>query len=115
MEGHSWQVPVGPAPSRSALLSIQSRSAGEVLALGPPDSDGQAALSSQATATTQPDPMEKVRGLPPGSSSLTGLTARQGFTTSVLGEVGGPNSLFQDTMLPWQLSAYDQPRTSPTN
>lgn len=50
--GHSWQVPVGPAPSRSALLNIQSRSAGEVLALGPPDGNGQAALAAQATATT---------------------------------------------------------------
>lgn len=42
--GRSWQVPVGPAPSGSALQSTHSGSAGEVLALGLPDGISQAAL-----------------------------------------------------------------------
>lgn len=87
---------MGPAPARSVLLSTQSRSAGEVLTLGPPDGDGQAALSAQITATTQPYPMEKATTL-----FLTFRADRQaGFHHLCQGEVGGPSSLLQDTMLP---------------
>lgn len=48
---------------------------------------------AQATAITWLYPMEKARGLPPGSSSLTGhvptttMTARHSFAASSLQEV----------------------------
>lgn len=39
----------GPSPLQVCLVSTQNGSAGEILALGPPEGDGQAAVSAQAT------------------------------------------------------------------
>lgn len=82
---------VGPRPSSSALLSTQGGSAGETLALGPPDGIGQAVLC-QGYCHHMATPYREGQRPPAwifthgGGMSITTRTARQGLTAAVFRE-----------------------------